>query len=211
MRSPTKKVLFSKYIFNVFEDVYEPAEDSFLFVDNLEVNENDTVIDIGTGCGILAIVAAEKSSEIIAVDINPHAVRCAKENASLNHVDDKMHCIRGDLFTTIGSGTKFDLILFNTPYLPSENASKGSWLERAWSGGPSGRQVIDCFIQEAPNHLKPSGKILMLQSTLSDVAATLRKLEKQNLKGVVVAEKALPFFETIELVRAEFVNFAGGS
>lgn len=206
MRSLTKRVLFSEYVFDVFEDVYEPAEDSFLFADNMKVNEGDVVIDVGTGCGILGIIAAEKAARVIAIDINPHAVRCARGNAVLNHVDDKMFCIRGDLFTAIKNRAKFDLILFNAPYLPSEDAEETSWLESAWSGGPSGRRIIDRFVHDAPNYLKPKGRLLLLQSTLSNTSDTLKKLEGENMKTTVAAEKALPFFETIKLMRAEFAN-----
>jgi release factor glutamine methyltransferase len=209
MRSLTKRVLFSKHAFDVFEEVYEPAEDSLLFADNLKANEGDVVLDMGTGCGILGIIAAEKAAQVIAIDINPHAVRCARENAILNHVDDTMFCIQGDLFAAIKNHAKFDLILFNAPYLPSEDVDESSWLESAWSGGPSGRRVIDRFVHDAPKYLKPRGRLLLLQSTLSNVNDTLEKLERENFTVTVVAEKALPFFETIKLVRAEFANPAG--
>jgi len=201
-----KRAFFSEYVFDVSEDVYEPAEDSFLFAGNMKVNEGDIVIDVGTGCGILGIIAAEKAARVIAIDINPHAVRCARENAVLNHVDDKMFCIQGDLFTAIGNRAKFDLILFNAPYLPSEDAEETSWLENAWSGGPSGRRVINRFVHDAPNYLKPEGRLLLLQSTLSNISDTLEKLERENMKITVAAEKSLPFFETIKLIRAEFAN-----
>ena len=206
MRSLTKRVLFSEYVFDIFEDVYEPAEDSFLFADNMKVNEGDIVIDVGTGCGILGIIAAEKAARVIAIDINPHAVRCARRNAVLNHVDDKIFCIRGDLFTAIKNHAKFDLILFNAPYLPSKDAEETSWLESAWSGGPSGRRIIDRFVHDAPNYLKPEGRLLLLQSTLSNISYTLEKLEGEDMRTTVAAERALPLFETIKLMRAEFAN-----
>ena len=211
MRSLLKRILFSKYAFDVPKEVYEPAEDSLLFADNLKVNEGDFVLDIGTGCGILGIIAAEKAARVIAIDINPHAVRCAKENAILNHVDDRIFCFQGDLFAAIRNHAKFDLILFNAPYLPSEDAKETSWLESAWSGGPSGRRIIDRFLHDAPNYLEPEGKLLLLQSTLSNISDTLGKLEGENMKTTVAAEKALPFFETIKLIRAEFANPAGSS
>lgn len=206
MRSLTKRIRFSEYVFDVLEDVYEPAEDSFLFADNMKANEGDTVIDVGTGCGILGIIAAKKAAQVIAVDINPHAVRCARENAAVNHVDDKMFFIRGDLFTAIRNRAKFDLILFNAPYLPSQEAEGASWLESAWSGGPSGRDVIDRFVHDAPSYLKPKGRLLLLQSSLSNITVTLEKLEEESMRTTVAAEKSLPFFETIKLIMAEFAD-----
>ena len=203
MRSLSKKVFFANYTFHVSESVYEPAEDSFLFAENLKVPDGASVIDMGTGCGILGIIAAENASKVVAVDINPHAVRCAKKNAKLNNVENKMFFLRGDLFTPIKLGEKFDLILFNAPYLPSEPLVGKSWLEQAWTGGVNGRELIDRFINEVPQYLEKNGCALLMQSSLSNVDETLRKFEKNGLKAVIIAEQDVPFFETIVLVKAQ--------
>ena len=113
-----KRVHFGNYVFNVWENVYEPAEDSFLFAENLEVEKGAQVLDVGTGCGMLAILAAEKACSVVAVDLNPYALRCAKENSALNNVRDKMAFIQADLLTALNESARFDLILFNAPYLP---------------------------------------------------------------------------------------------
>jgi release factor glutamine methyltransferase len=203
MRSPSRKVFFRGYVFNVWEDVYEPAEDSFLFAENLEVEDGGLVLDMGTGCGILGIIAAERAVKVVAVDFNPRAVRCAKENAELNCVADKMFFVRGDLFTSLRKEEKFDLILFNAPYLPTEHVEHDSWLERAWAGGAGGRRVIDRFIFEAPKYLSKDGCVLLMQSSLSGVDETLERFEGIGMKAGVVARRELPFFEAIVLVRAE--------
>jgi release factor glutamine methyltransferase len=202
MLSSCKKVFFGNHVFLVLENVYEPAEDSFLFAENIHVRENEIVLDIGTGCGILGIVAADKVSQIVAVDVNPYAVRCAKENAKLNNVSNKMCFFQGDLFTAIRDEEKFDLVLFNAPYLPSEDLAK-NWLDYAWSGGVAGRQIIDRFILEVPKHLRSSGRILLMQSTLSSLEETTRKLERNGLRPKLVARRDLPFFETIVLIEAQ--------
>jgi len=203
MPSPSKKVYFRDYIFHVYENVYEPAEDSFLFAENSAVKKSGVVLDMGTGCGILGIIAADKAAKVVMVDINPYAVRCAKENAKLNGVLDKMFFVQGDLFAAIRVEEKFDSILFNAPYLPSKPSEDKTWLVRAWAGGTTGRQVIDRFICQAPEHLKENGCILLMQSMLSDVNETLRRFEKNGLKTSIVAKRSLPFFETIVLVKAE--------
>ena len=71
MRFPSKEVFFKGYVFRVSEDVYDPAEDSFLFAENLVVKRGDRVLDVGTGCGLLGIVAAKVASLVVGVDVNP--------------------------------------------------------------------------------------------------------------------------------------------
>ncbi|MEM0216321.1 MAG: class I SAM-dependent methyltransferase [Candidatus Bathyarchaeia archaeon] len=197
-----RKVFFKKYVFKIYEHVYEPAEDSILFAENLKVDPGSKVLDMGTGCGILGIIAAEEASSVIAVDINPYAVACARENAKINGVYDKMFFIRSDLFKAIRNGEKFDLIMFNAPYLPAEPAEDVDWIQWAWSGGPDGRAVIDRFLKSFPTHLAEGGRMLLMQSTLSNVDKTLEMLKAEGFAARIIAEKSLPLFETITLIEA---------
>jgi len=206
MSSSNRRIFFANCVFQVGENVYEPAEDSFLFAENLQVREKEKVIDMGTGCGILGILAAAKADEVLAVDINPYAVACAKENAKLNHASGKIFFAQGDLFGPIRDGEKFDLILFNAPYLPSEKGEESSWLDRAWAGGVSGGDIINGFIREAPKYLKHDGEILLMQSTLSNVEETFRRFKERGLTANVVAKRDLPLFETIVLLKAKLAN-----
>jgi release factor glutamine methyltransferase len=203
MPYPTKRAHFGDYVFNIYENVYEPAEDSFLFAETLDVKEGAQVLDVGTGCGILGVLAAKKAGSVVAVDLNPHSIRCARENSALNNVRGKIDFIQTDLFMTLNTKATFDLILFNAPYLPSDENEGSSWIGRSWAGGASGRQVIDRFISEATLHLKPSGRVLLMQSTLANVEETIRKFGECHLEASIRAERKLPFFETLTLIEAK--------
>jgi release factor glutamine methyltransferase len=205
MPSQTKRVRFGSFVFDVCDEVYEPSEDSFLFAEKLNVQHGDLVLDLGTGSGILAILAAQKAQCVMAVDINPYAVRCVKANAKLNNVADKMVFVQADLFSAFHS-VKFDLVLFNAPYLPSEEGEASSWIARSWAGGAGGREVIDRFIVEVADFLAKDGRVLMMQSTLAGVEETLDRFSKCGFKVGVAASLALPFFETLTLIEASLVD-----
>jgi release factor glutamine methyltransferase len=203
MSSRSKKVFFGDFVFVVDENVYEPAEDTFLLAENLDVNDGDTVLDMGTGCGMLGILAAKKAKYVVAVDINPYAVRCARENALLNNARSKISFIQADLFVALSEKTKFDTILFNAPYLPVEESEPTSWVDRAWSGGATGREVIDRFIIESVAHLEERGSVILLQSSLADIEGTLLAFKKQGMSGKIAAECVQPFFEKIVLLEGK--------
>jgi len=197
-----KKIWFKDRVFFVFDDVYEPAEDTFLIAKHLRVS--GYILEIGTGCGILSILAAHRVTRVVATDINPSAARCARLNAEIHGVSEKIDILVGDLFSPIKENCTFNTILFNAPYLPDEK--KGEWkskslIDYAWSGGKDGRKIIDRFLREASKHLKPGGNILLIQSTLSDTEKTMRELRRLGLQAEVIDELKT-FFETITLIEA---------
>lgn len=204
MKSSRKQAFYGNLVFQIFEEVYEPAEDTFLLADYLAqaVEETDAVLDVGTGCGILAVLAARKAQKVVATDLNPYAVECARLNAVTNDVSDSVDVRLGDLFDPIQKTERFDLIVFNAPYLPSEPHEKETWIGRAWAGGPTGRQVIDRFIDEAPHHLRENGRVLLAQSTLANVDETIARFARAGFGASIVAEKKFPF-ETILVVQVK--------
>jgi release factor glutamine methyltransferase len=197
-----KKVYFKDHVFMVDEHVYEPDEDSFLLAEKMTVTEDDAVLDMGTGCGILAVLAAEKAKSVLAVDINPYAIECANRNAEMNGAREKIEFRHGDLFHPIKQNERFSLILFNSPYLPSEPDEERSWIGKAWAGGPNGRTVIDRFVMDAPNFLAAGGRIQLVQSSLSDVNRTIQMFSEMSLQAMVVAQVKVAF-ERIVLVEAK--------
>lgn len=59
--------------------VYEPSDDSFLLIDNLNINPGEKVLEIGTGSGIVAMYASKVAGEVVATDINFNAIEIAEK------------------------------------------------------------------------------------------------------------------------------------
>ena len=161
---------------------------------------------MGAGCGILGILAAKryKARKIISTDINPYATFNIKINAKLNDLSRKISILLGDLFQPIRKNVKFDTILFNSPYLPSQKQESETWIEKAWAGGFDGREVIDRFLKEVPNRLKKHGRLLLVQSTMSNVEKTLKTIFNIGLQVEVIAQKKVAF-ETIVVIKASYL------
>lgn len=182
------------------EHVYEPAEDTFLLADNLMVKKSDKVLEIGTGTGIIAIIASKKARSVVAVDINRYAVECAQKNSEINHSNVDIRF--GDLFDSVYD-EKFDLILFNTPYLPTEDEELiEDELEAAWNGGKDGRFVINRFIEDLLDHINPGGCVQLVQSSLSNIEETNGKLTELGFEVSISAIERL-FFEEIVVITAK--------
>jgi len=188
--------------FIICENVYEPAEDTFLLADNLLVKKSDNVLEIGTGTGIIAIIASKKAKKVVTVDINRYAVECARKNTEIN-----LACVDirwGDLFDPVDD-EKFDLILFNTPYLPIEDDELvDDELEAAWNGGKDGRFVINRFIKGLVEHLNPCGRVQLVQSSLSNVEETTGRLMELGFE-VSVTDSERFFFEEVVVLTANLV------
>lgn len=183
--------------FEIFPQVYEPCDDSFLLAENMLV-EKGRVLDVGTGCSILGALASRTASEVVASDINPHALKCARHTAGLNEIKN-MRILKSDLFERVEG--KFDLILFNPPYLPTEPSEPKDNLAKSWDGGNDGRLLIERFIAEVYNFLNRGGKVQLVQSSLSNPEATLRGFEDVGMWAEICATSR-HFFEELCVINA---------
>ena len=95
---------------------------------------------------------------------------------------------------------KFDVILFNTPYLPTcKDEIIDDNLNYAFDGGEDGRKVIDRFLKEVKNHLNDKGKVQLIQSSLSDNEKTMAILENEGFIVEITASEHF-FFEEVVLI-----------
>ncbi|AIF68595.1 protoporphyrinogen oxidase [Palaeococcus pacificus DY20341] len=173
--------------------VYEPLEDSFLLARNLKVKEGDLALDVGTGTGIIALIMAKKAEFVLGVDVNPIAVELARENAKLNDIKN-VEFRQSDLFEEVEG--KFNIITFNAPYLPGEPEEA---IDLALVGGASGREVLDRFIEEVKEYLKPKGIVQIVQSSITGIEETLEKLKSKGFNVEITAREHY-FFEDIVVI-----------
>jgi release factor glutamine methyltransferase len=185
----------------VFPEVYEPAEDSFLLA-KCAKELRGRILDMGCGCGIqgLACARADPANRVLGVDLNPRAVENAKLNAKRNGIKNA-EFLEGDLFSNVRG--KFDAIVFNPPYLPTEREERvRGKLNLAFDGGKNGRKVTDRFLKEFPAFLKKRGTLLMIESSLAGIEKTVGILGKRGFSAKVLGEEKF-FFERIVAIGAQ--------
>ena len=189
-----------KFEIETDELVYIPSDDTFLLAENLEIKEGMSVLEIGTGSGLVSMYASLLTDDVTATDINYNALELAEKNFKLNKIDT-VKLEFGDMFEPI-KDKKFDVILFNTPYLPTDSDDIiDDDLNYAFDGGLNGRKVIDRFINEVSNHLNDKGIVQMIQSSLSDNDRTLDMFDRNGFVAEI-AESEKFFFEEIVLINA---------
>jgi len=169
--------------------IYETNEDSFFLSKQVKkYAKNKKVLDIGTGSGIQAETAKEAGAKsVLATDIDKKSIDFSKEKG--------LNIIKSDLFEKING--KFDLIIFNPPYLPLDEREDNE-SRKATTGGKNGDEIILRFIKKLPKHLNLNGSALILLSSFTPRKRILQELEKLKLKKKIVASQNL-FMEKLEV------------
>jgi release factor glutamine methyltransferase len=137
-----------------------------------EVKPNHKVLDMGTGSGVQAILAASKGAKVTAVDVNPFAVECARLNVKRNKLLSRVEVLESDLFEQVKG--QFDLIIFDPPFRWTDPRD---WLERA--SADKDYRTLRSFFSGARRYLNDGGRILMTFGTSGDIAY-FRHLVKKN-------------------------------
>ena len=172
--------------------VFTPRSDTWMLADVVRAQEaarGADVLELGTGSGAVAVAAAQAGARsVTVVDVSRRALVTAALNARLNGV--RVTPRHGDLFAPV-AGERFDLVVSNPPYLPSRRIpTRGA--ARAWEGGSDGRAVLERICAGVADHLRPGGTVLLVHSSVNDIARTLDALEQGGLRADVVARKRGP-------------------
>ncbi|MBS2962890.1 methyltransferase [Actinocrinis puniceicyclus] len=149
-----------------------------------EVRESDRVLDMGTGSGVNAILAAGTSRRVLAVDVSAAAVAAARANTKANGVADRVEVRESDVFSAVEG--EFDLIVFDPPYrwfAPHDPLEAASTDEDY--------RALTAFFAEAPGRLAPGGRMLIAFGTSGDLGYLRGLVERQRLRTEVVARREL--------------------
>jgi len=172
--------------------IYEPQEDSYLFSEVLEeflpslldINPDLNFLEVGSGSGIqLKKVRDLGVKNILGLDINREAVEHCKTLG--------FEVFHSNLFEKVQG--KYDLIIFNPPYLP-EDLLEDKESKLATTGGSNGSKIINSFLMDSKSYLKKGGKIFLLTSSLT------KGINWSSYKKELIKERSL-FFEKLFIWR----------
>jgi release factor glutamine methyltransferase len=176
--------------------VYRPQHDTRLLGQALRretLRPGSAVLDIGTGSGALALLAARMGAEVCATDVSWRAVLTARMNAARH--GQRVRVRRGSL--AAAHRRAFDLVVSNPPYVPVPvpvaGWAPGRRRARAWEAGRDGREVLDRLVAAAPGLLRPGGVMLLVHSGMCGAGTTVARLADAGLAAEVTHRALVPF------------------
>jgi release factor glutamine methyltransferase len=184
--------LYEGCLIRVPTDDLVPKFGCLLLARNLSLRTGDTVLDLGAGSGLIAVVAARRGHRVVATDAVPASVECLRSNALLNGVGKLIEARAGDLFEPVW-GERFDVIAANPPQLPTPP-------DREWNdarsgvdnGGRDGWLLLDRIIRDSPFHLRPGGRLVFTLFAFLGVEQAMERLRGVGLQPRIVAREEQP-------------------
>lgn len=162
--------------------VFPPSESSDYSAAILaEVRPEDRVLDMGTGSGIQALLAATTSTDVLGVDRDPVAVATAEANARRNGFERRARFRVSDLFDAVDG--EFDLIVFDPPFrwFAPRDQIEATITDENY-------RTLTRFVRNVGRHLARGGRLLLNFGTSADLAYLYRLLDEEGFEHEVVAE-----------------------
>lgn len=156
------------------------------------------VLDLCTGSGVQAILAARRTEHVVGVDVNPRAVSFARFNAALNGVDVKADFRCGNLYDPLDKheDSRFDLILANPPFIPSSNSGADRLLFQ--DAGPTGDQIFGPILNGLLTHLKTKGMAVIISLFVDTKRSSVKKTIRRWIGSRVPVDLLLIEFYSID-------------
>lgn len=197
-------------VFGLRDGAQTPKAGTLFLLRHLEVGEGEEVLDLGTGAGFAAVLAARRAKRVVATDVVPECVTLTQQNAALNGVSDRIDVRLGDGYAPV-RGEAFDLIVSSPPQMPTPpDREREDWMALADNGGVDGWVVLDRLIAGAPQHLKPGGRLVFSIFAFLGERRGLARLQAADLSARVLARETQAFprlgYERLDHIRAHDVE-----
>jgi release factor glutamine methyltransferase len=172
--------------------VFSPSPHGLFLGENIKINPGESVIDIGTGSGLFAILASKMGGRVCATEITREAVEMTKYNSAFNGVEVDVR--QGSFFASFDG--KFDVLIANLPQkliLKKREQNKifdtrplGVW------GGNDGNEILLSFLEEAKKHMHQNSRLYIQVYSLTNYNRTLSRIDRD--------------YVATELARREFIE-----
>ena len=181
-----RKVRYLDKEFLVYPDTFWPFADSLPLVKHFQVTPGESVLDVGTGSGVIGIFACYRgAARVVGVDINPAAIRSATHNAQMHGFAGTMEVMQSNLFEALGD-ERFDVITANLPFrnkLAHDVVAMSQW--------DTDFRTNTRFFEGVGRHLRPKGRIYFVQSNFGEIEAMMRLAQAAGLQTTEVASEII--------------------
>jgi release factor glutamine methyltransferase len=175
---------------DVFPTVFRPRNKSGC-LSAVKANAGDTVLDIGTGTGLIGLLTAKQGARrVVATDINPAACRNARHNArrlGFEEIFDvrEVSMEHPEAFAVIAPGERFDLIVTDPPFRNFRPKKI-----REYALGDENYALLKSILAGAREHLTESGRLLLFQGYQEGISLTFQLAEENGLQARILCPQA---------------------
>lgn len=188
----TWKGRFGPMELTVGEATFRPSTISSLLADALDFEPGSVVVDVGTGSGILSIIAAKLgAAKVYGVDAAEGTVEFGTANARAHGVADRVQFAQGDMFEPLDPDIEADVVIGDVSGIPDQIATVSGWFPSGLSGGPTGAELPMRMIEESKRLLRKGGRLFLPTGSLQDensildraksVFGSIRQLTERNI------------------------------
>lgn len=174
--------------FIVYPNVYYPSDETANLVENWRIEPGDTVLDIGTGSGVIAILAATQgAAHVRATDHCPDSIRSASANVARHKLEDVIMVKQSDMFADVPKDEHYDVIVANLPFtdqVATDIVEKTTYDE--------GFVNLKKYYEGIDNHLKPNGRAYVTRGNFGGLSEVFELADQYNLTIRKIGELHLP-------------------
>jgi 16S rRNA G1207 methylase RsmC len=176
--------------------VFSPTTTSRTLADALEINEGDTVIDVGCGSGVLSFVAARLGAgRVIGCDLSEEAIQVARRNAKKLGLEDRTEFRVGSLFEPVRD-ISANVIIGDVSGVPDEIGKLAGWFPDGHAGGPTGAELPAMMVESVGECLAPGGRMYLPTGTIQNENKVLevarRVFGAANMEKIIERNLPLP-------------------